>query len=302
LNGVTQQPIEGVSFAYTFADAKAKERRTTQYFELGGHRGLYHDGWMASAISFAPWQPIRTGFDPDKQKWELYNIDQDFTQATDLAATNPQKLRELQDLWWSEAAKYHVLPLDWRAVERLNAENMGRPQLGGKRNLLTYYPGQVAVPNDAAPRVLNKSWSITADLDIPEGGAEGMIVTHGGITAGYGLYLRAGKPVFSYNYLAKDRYLVEANQPLPTGKVQLKMDFNYQGAKGEFGKPATVVLSANGNRIAEAPLPRTVPIQWSLGEGMDIGEDVGSAVDFTYELPFKFTGEIEKVSFELKQD
>lgn len=166
-----------------------------------------------------------TGFDPDKQKWELYNIDEDFTQANDLAAKNPQKLRELQDLWWAEAAKYHVLPLDWRASERLNAELMGRPELGGKRSKLTYYPGQLAVPNDASPRVLNKSWSVTADLNIPENGAEGMIVTHGGITGGYGLYLRAGKP-------------------------------------------ATVVLSANGSKIAEGQLPQTVPIQFSLGEGM----------------------------------
>lgn len=300
LNGVAQTPIEGVSFAYTFPDAKAKERHTTQYFELGAHRGLYHNGWMASALAFPPWQPLRTGFDPDKQVWELYNIDEDFTQANNLAAKNPQKLRELQDMWWAEAAKYHVLPLDWRAAERLNAENMGRPQLGGKRNQLTYYAGQLAVPNDAAPRVLNKSWSITAELDIPQSGAEGMIVTHGGITAGYGLYLRASKPVFSYNYLAKDRYLIEAQQPLPTGKVQLKMDFTYQGAKGEFGKPATVVLSANGSKIAEGLLPQSVPIQFSLGEGMDIGEDVGSAVDFTYELPFKFTGTIEKVTFDLK--
>jgi arylsulfatase A-like enzyme len=131
LNGVPQKPIEGLSFADMFDDAKAKNRRTTQYFELGSNRGIYHNGWMASAISFPPWQPIRTGFDPDKQKWELYNIDQDFSQADDLAAANPRKLRELQDLWWVEAAKYNVLPLDWRAVERLNAELMGRPSLTG---------------------------------------------------------------------------------------------------------------------------------------------------------------------------
>src|SRR5262252_1075499 len=186
LNGVQQKPIEGFSFAHTFDDAKAKSRRTTQYFELGVNRGLYHNGWMASAISFPPWEPNRSGFDPDKQKWELYNVDEDFSQANDLAAANPQKLRELQDLWWVEAAKYQVLPLDWRAVERLNAELMGRPDLAGKRKTFTYYPGQTGLPNDAAPRILNKSWTLTADLEIPEKGVEGMIATHGGIVGGYG--------------------------------------------------------------------------------------------------------------------
>src|SRR5215510_5203592 len=168
LNGITQKPIEDVSFAYTFDDATAKERRVTQYFEMGANRGLYHNGWTASALSFPPWEPNRSGFDPDKQKWELYNIDEDFSQANDLAAANPQKLREMQDLWWVEAARYNVLPLDWRAVERLNAELMGRPDLAGKRTTFTYYPGQTALPNDAAPRILNKSWTLTADLEIPD--------------------------------------------------------------------------------------------------------------------------------------
>jgi hypothetical protein len=197
LNGVTQKPIEGVSFAYTFGDANAKEKHTTQYFELLVNRGLYHDGWMASAISFAPWQPVRTGFDPDKQKWELYHVAEDFSQAEDLADQNPQKLRELQDLWWAEAAKYNVLPLDWRGVERLNAEAMGRPDLAGNRKSFTFYPRQLALPNDAAPRILNKSWTLTADVEIPESGAEGMIVTHGGLVGGYGLYIRDGKPSLS---------------------------------------------------------------------------------------------------------
>src|SRR5262249_22108056 len=151
LNGVPQKPIEGTSFAYTFDDAKAKGRRVTQYFELGCHRGIYHNGWMASSLSFPPWQPIRTGFDPDTAKWELYNIDKDFSQANDLARDNPQKLRELQDQWWVEAAKYNVLPLDWRAVERLNAEIMGRPGLAGNRHKLTYTPGHAWRPNESPP-------------------------------------------------------------------------------------------------------------------------------------------------------
>jgi len=300
LNGVWQKPIEGASFADTFDDAKAKGRRTTQYFELGVNRGLYHDGWMASAISFAPWQPNRSGFDPDKQKWELYNIDRDFSQADDLAGSNPEKLRQLQDLWWVEAAKHNVLPLDWRAVERLNAELMGRPSLTGDRKTFTYYPGQLGLPNDAGPRILNKSWAVTADIEVPEAGAEGMVVTHGGLVGGYGLYIREGKPTFVYNYLALDRFTVTGREPLPKGKVQLRVDFAYDGKDGELGKGAAVTMTVNGAKVAEGRMPKTIPLQISLGEGMDVGMDVGSAVDFTYRPPFAFTGTIGKVTIDLK--
>jgi arylsulfatase A-like enzyme len=301
LNGIQQKPIEGISFAYTFGDAKAKERHRTQYFEMGANRGIYHDGWMASAISFVPWVPVRGGFDPDKQKWELYNIDQDFSQANDLATSNPQKLRELQDLWWAEAAKYHVLPMDWRVSERFNSELAGRPTLAGKdRKVFTYFPGQVGLPKDAAPRLLNRSWSVTADLEIPDTGAEGMITTNGGIVGGYGLYVRNGKPIFVYNYLSLERPTIVASDSLPTGKVKLVVDFRYQGRPGEFGKGATVTMSVNDKKVGEEQLTRTIPAQISLNEGMDIGEDVGSPVDFTYNPPFKFTGKIEKVTYELK--
>ena len=300
LNGVSQKPIEGVSFADTFKDVSAKGHRTTQYFELGSNRGLYHDGWMASALSFPPWQPVRTGFDPDKQKWELYNIDQDFSQADDLALDKPQKLRELQDLWWAEAARYNVLPLDWRAVERLNGELMGRPSLTGDRKTFTYYPGQIGLPNEAAPRILNKSWTLTADIDVPDSGVEGMIATHGGLEGGYGLYVRDGKPTFVYNYLSVERYTFQSNQPLPKGKVQVQIDFAYEGKQGELGKTATVAMMVNGAKVAAGQLPRTIPIQISIGEGFDVGMDVGSPVDFTYKLPFKFTGQIEKVTVDLK--
>jgi arylsulfatase len=300
LNGVPQKPIEGTSLAYTFDDAKAKDRRTTQYFEMGCCRGLYHDGWMASAISFVPWNPTRAGFDIDRQKWELYHIDRDFSQADDLGSANPQKLRELQDLWWAQAAKYNVLPLDWRGTERLNAELMGRPSLGGDRKTLTYYPGQVGLPNEASPRVLNKSWTLTADVEIPAGGAEGMIVTQGGLVGGYGLYVRGGKPTFVYNYLELERPTITGRDALPEGRVKLVVDFKYEGKPGERGKPATVTMSVNGAEVAEGRLERTIPLQISLGEGLDIGMDVGSAVDFTYKPPFKFTGKIEKVTIELK--
>jgi arylsulfatase A-like enzyme len=300
LDGISQKPIEGTSFAYTFDDAKAKGRHATQYFELAVNRGIYHDGWMASAMSFVPWEPNRGKFDPDKQKWELYNIDEDFSQANDLAAKQPEKLREVQDQWWVEASRYNVLPLDWRGVERLNAELMGRPSLTGDREAFTYYPGQVGLVNEAAPRILNKSWTLTADIEVPDSGVEGMIATHGGLVGGYALYVREGKPTFVYNYLELERPTIIGKDTLPKGKVKLVVDFRYEGKAGERGKGAAVTMSVNGVAVAEGQLPRTIPLQLSLGEGMDIGMDVGSQVDFNYKLPFKFTGKIEKVTVELK--
>jgi hypothetical protein len=157
---------------------------------------------MASAPSFVPRDPNRQEWDPDKAVWELYKIDEDFSQVNDLAAKNPQKLRELQDLWWIEASKYNVLPLDWRGTIRMNAEAMGRPSLTGGRTSMTYYPGTIGLPDAASPRMCNKSWTITADIEALDDKAEGMIVTHGGLEGGYGLYLRDGKPTFVYNFLA----------------------------------------------------------------------------------------------------
>jgi arylsulfatase len=256
---------------------------------------------MASAASFEPWNPNRAAFDIDQQKWELYDIAEDFSQANDLAASNPQKLRELQDLWWAQASKYNVLPLDWRAAERLNAELMGRPSLMGDRTTLTYYPGQIGLPNEASPRILNKSWTLTADIEIPNGGgAEGMIVTQGGLVGGYGLYVREGKPTFVYNYLELERPTITGRDALPAGKVKLVIDFKYEGKGEERGKPATVTMSVNGARAAEGRLERTIPLQISIGEGLDVGMDVGSPVDVTYKPPFAFTGKIEKVTVELK--
>ncbi|MBX9582821.1 MAG: arylsulfatase [Gemmataceae bacterium] len=298
LNGVKQRPIEGVSFARTFADPKAPETRPTQHFELLVNRGLYHDGWMASSRSFVPWVPTRGAFDPLTAKWELYKIGDDFSQAEDVAARHPEKVKELEALFWKEAERYNVLPLDWRAVERLNAELQGRPTLAGKATTFTYYPGQVGLPNEACPRVLNKSWTITADVEVPDAGAEGTVVTHGGMPGGYGLFVEGGKPAFVYNYLDLERTTVAGPDPLPKGKVRLVADFAYDG--GGAGKGGTVTLSVNGRKVAEGKLPRTIPNQISLGEGLDVGMDIGSPVDFTYRLPFAFTGKVEKVVYELR--
>ena len=298
LNGTPQKPTEGESFADTFAEAKAPSKRKTQYFELGCNRGLYHDGWMASAPAFVPWEPVRESFDPDRVIWELYNVDSDFSQANDLAAKNPEKLRELQDLWWVEAAKYNVLPLDWRATERFNSELMGRPNPLRGRTRMVYYPGTFGVPDQASPPMLNKSWTITAEIEIPDGPASGMIITQGGLEGGYGLYLRDGRPTFVYNFLSIERPTFASCSPLRPGRTTLVVDFAYDG--GGIGKGGTITMTANGAKLAEGRLDRTIPNMMSIGEGLDIGRDTGSPIDFSYELPFAFTGTIEKVTVELK--
>jgi arylsulfatase len=300
LNGIQQKPIEGISFAFTLDDAKAPSKRKTQYFELACNRGLYHEGWMASCPSFVPWDPNRGDWDPDKAPWELYKVNEDFSQANDLAAKYPQKLRQLQDLWWVEASKYSVLPLDWRGVIRMNAEAMGRPSLIGHRTTMTYYPGTVGLPDAASPPMCNKSFTISAEIELSDGNAEGMIVTHGGLEGGYGLYLRDGKPTFVYNFLSVERTTLAAKESLPRGKATLVVDFAYDG--GGVGKGGKLTMSANGKKLAEGRLTRSIPIQFSLGEGLDVGMDVGSPVDFTYQLPFAFTGRIEKVTIDLKRE
>jgi arylsulfatase len=285
LNGVPQKPVEGLSFADTFADAKAPAKRKTQYFELGCNRGLYHDGWMASAPSFIPWDPNRDpNWDPDTQVWELYKVDEDFSQANDLASEHPEKLRTLQDLWWAEASKYSVLPLDWRGTIRMNAEAMGRPSLVGKRTKAVYHEGMIALPGAACLPMLNKSFTITAEVHLPDDRAEG-------------LYLREGRPTFVYNFLGKERPTFVGDKPLPKGKATISVEFAYDG--GGMGKGGKLTLKANGATVAEGRLERSVPIQFAIFEGLDVGMDNGSAVDFTYTLPFAFTGKVERVEIEV---
>ena len=250
LNGIQQKPIEGISFAFTLDDAEAKSLRKTQYFELGCNRGLFHDGWMASSPSFVPWDPNRSGFDLDKAPWELYKIDEDFSQANDLAQQYPEKLRELQDLWWVEAAKYNVLPLDWRATIRMNAELMGRPSLIAGRTKMIYYAGTIGLPDAASPPMCNKSWTITADLELTDDSTNGMIITHGGLEGGYGLYLRNGKPTFVYNFLSMERPTFTGADALPKGKVQLVVDFVYGGGMGKGGQ---ITMTANGKKDCPRP-------------------------------------------------
>ena len=208
VNGITQKPIEGVSMAYTFdqANAKAPSKRDTQYFEMAGNRGIYHDGWMANTTPFAPPWDLATGKLPDVvdgYKWELYNITEDFSQYNDLAAKMPDKLKEMQALFLTEAAKYNVLPLDNTAFSRLLTP---RPSAVAGRTVFTYTGENSGIPLGNAPDILDKDYTITAEVTIPEGGAEGMIVTLGGRFGGYGLYLLKGKPVFVYNLLDLERF------------------------------------------------------------------------------------------------
>lgn len=298
LNGIAQQPIEGISFGYTFNDAKAPDRRKQQVFEIVANRGIYQNGWFASSLSFVPWTSSREGFDVDKAKWELYNIDKDFTQADDLAASNPDKLRAMQDLWWAEAARNNILPLDWRGPERMSAELTGKPSLAAGRKTFVYDTPLAALPEAAAPDLKNKSFTITAEADIPPNGAEGMIFTQGGFTGGWGFYIQGGKLIALHNWLDHERYRVVSNAPLPTGKVTLAMDFRYDG--GGVAKGGQLTLTANGKKIGEGRVEKTTPFKYSLYEGQDVGEDTGSPIEFSYAPPFKFTGKLDRVTVELK--
>ena len=298
VDGTPQKPIEGVSMVYAFDEAGAPSHRKTQYFEMQGYRGIYQDGWMASSITFEPWILQRPQFDIDKAKWELYNIKEDFSQAHDLAAANPLKVKQMNDLFWAEAAKYDVLPIDWRSLERTSDIAMGRPNptIGRKH---FEYPGQLTnVLLGSAPVLGNTSFSVTADVIVPAGGAEGMIFTQGGFTAGWGFYVQGGKLVGEHNFLGLNRYKVVSTEALPTGSSTLKMEFAYDG--GGPAKGGTITLSVNGKKIGEGRIDRTVPGQYSAFEGQDIGKDTGTPIDEGYTPPFSFNGEITKVIVDLK--
>jgi arylsulfatase len=298
LNGVAQKPLEGVSMVYSFDAAEAPGRRRTQYFEMFVNRGLYHDGWWAASRVNIPWEGGAAPSDPDTATWELYNLDDDFSQASDVAAKNPQKLRELQDLWWTEAARYSVLPLDGRKIERLNGELQGRPSLAGKRTSFTYFPGVVALPAGSAPNVLNKSFAITADVTTKSPKTEGAIFSMGGSDGGYGLYVRDNRPVFAGNFLGRSVTRVTSKAPLPTGPVKLRGEFRYDG--GGMGKGGTMSLFVNDKKVGEGRIAQTQGITLGLGGALDIGEDTGSAVDDAYTPPFRFNGQIQQVTVDLQ--
>jgi arylsulfatase len=298
--GIQQAPIEGKSMRYAFDDAKAPSNHTTQYFEMFANRALYNDGWVAATTpTTPPWVAIADKTDPiDGYKWELYNIDEDFTESNDLAASNPEKLRELQRQFYIEAVKYDVLPLDNSKVERLDVNN--RPSNIRGMSEFTYYDGMIRIPEGSAPDLKNKSFGISAVVEIPEGGAEGMLMTQGGRFAGVGLYILDGRPVFHYNLAGVERYTVAGQDPLTPGKHVVTLDFVYDG--DGVGKGGQATLTVDGKQVASEKLPQTIAYRMSLDETLDIGEDTGTPVSEDYHVPFNFTGKLEKVTINITEE
>ncbi|MCX5571696.1 arylsulfatase [Kaistia nematophila] len=299
VNGTAQTPIQGKSFLSVLDDAKAEEVRTSQYFEMFVNRGMYDKGWWAASLAFEPWDPVRGEFDPMKAKWELYNLDEDFSQAKDLAAKNPDKLEELKALWWAEASKNKALPLDWRGAERFSAEGTGKPNLAAGRDSFTYEGVLAGLPESSAPDLKNKSFSVTAKVKIKEN-ANGMIFTQGGNTGGWAFYLKDGQLKAVHNYIDVAVYSVESDSAVPAGEHELKMEFAYEGGK-EMGKSGSITLSIDGKAVGSGTIAKTTPFKYSLSENQDVGTDTGTAVTSDYKAPFDFQGELEKVVVELQK-
>ena len=297
IDGFMQEPIEGVSLAYTWDDTDANSKRTTQYFEMFANRAIYDDGWVACTTpTTPPWVSVADPVDViDGYQWELYNINQDFSESNDLSKQEPEKLAELQRLFYIEAVKHDVLPLDNSKVERLDVRN--RPSLTEGRDTFTYYDGMIRIPEGSAPDLKNRSFGISTVLQIPEGGAEGLVMTQGGRFCGMGLYLLDSKPVFHYNLAGVERYQVASGQKLSPGKHVITFDFNYDG--GGVGRGGQATLTVDGDEVDSKKFPRTIPFRMSLDETLDIGEDTGTPVSEDYRVPFEFTGEIEEVTIKV---
>ena len=292
VNGVWQKPIEGVSMVYSFDDGKAKGHRGTQYFEMLGNRALYHDGWIAVCRhGRLPWVTAGS-FSFDNDKWELYNLQDDFSEANDLASKNPDKLRELQDLFWAETAKYNVLPLDDRFIER--ADPNLRPSLIEGRTQFTYFAGAYRIPESSSANIKNKSHVITASVDKP---GDGVLVAAGGVVGGYALFVKDGKPTYEYNWFGMSRYRVTSSEKLPAGRSTVRVEFKYDG--GGLGKGGTVTMFVNDKKVGEGRVDMTIFGRFSADETFDTGLDTGSPVSNSYQSPFKFTGTLNKIEIDL---
>ncbi len=312
VDGIPQKPIEGVSMVYTFdkKNEHAPSTHHTQYFEVAGDHAIYHDGWIASSkVVEAPWNNSGAAqADPAGYPWELYDLRKDWTQYEDVAAKNPQKLKEMEDLFWSEAKKYQVLPLDASKFTRLVAP---RPNLTAGRSVFTYSGEMIGTPNGDAPSVIAASYSIKAEVEIPQGGAEGMIVTQGGRFGGYGFYLLKGKPVFTWNMLGLERVKWMAPDALSPGKHTLEYDFKYDGlgaatlafnSVSGLGRSGTGVLKVDGKDVANIKLPKTIPLTLQWDENFDVGADTLTGVDDRdYQPPFKFTGKLDKLTLTIER-
>jgi len=296
VNGIEQDPIEGTSLAYTFNDAAAAEQHKVQYFEMFGNRALYQDGWYARTIHRPAWRPKPLNT-LQEDKWELYNTSEDFSLASNVAEQNPEKLKEMQDLFMAEAEKYHVLPLDDRLLERTNAEMMGRPTVMGNRNTITYGEGMKGMGVDIFIDLRNVGYTITAEV-VVEAGGNGVIVCQGGRFGGLSFYMKNGKPAFSYNYLGMESTHIIADQALKPGNYKLTYDFKYDG--GGMGKGGVGTISVNGNKVIEKRIEKTQPGVFSVDDLADVGVDDGTHVA-DYGKSSKFNGKIEYVTIERKK-
>jgi arylsulfatase len=299
VNGTQQMPLQGQSMVPSFHDAGSPEFRETQYFEMLGNRGIYHQGWTACTKHSTPW--ILTGkFPPlDDDVWELYAPD-DSTQAHDLAKEKPEKLRELQRLWLIEAVRYNVLPLDDRKLERFNPEIAGRPQLI-RGNTQMLYSGMIGLPENIVLNVKNKSHAVTAKVVIPKDGAKGVILAQGGVFGGWSIYAKEGRPTYCYNLLGLQYSKIEGKKPIPAGEHQVRMEFAYDG--GGLGKGGTVSLYIDGEKTGEGRLDRTTPNLFSLDDKTDVGSDRCTPVSDDYGSDeSEFNGQIKWIQIDLGED
>jgi arylsulfatase len=279
VNGVMQEPLHGVSMAYSFDDPKAAERHETQYFEMVCNRGIYHRGWTAvTRHGLLPWQVTGAGPSLNNDVWELYDTTKDWSQARNLAKENPDMLHKLQQLWLIEAVKYNVLPLDDRFAERGNSEIAGRPELiSGNRQMI--FGALTRVPALATITLSNKSFAVTAQIEVPKSGAEGVIVAVGGITGGWSLYAKDGKPKWCYNFFGLEQTYVEGASAIPSGQHQVRLEFTYDG--GGIAKGGTASLFVDGQKVGEGHVKQTEPFAFGE-ESMDLGHEAGSPVTYDY--------------------
>lgn len=294
VNGIDQMPMHGVSMAYTFDDATAPDRHTTQYFELTGSRAIYQDGWWAGTrhgldgVTAAAKQVVP--FDEDA--WELYDLRNDFGHAINLAARHPERLAELQALFDHEARTYNVYPMVNNAFDLLTAK---RPRLVSG-NRASYSAGTIRLPEDGVIDIKNRSFSVIADVDNPDGDAEGMLVTLGGETGGFAFYVLSGTPTFQYNWLGREHYTITSSQPLPKGASTIRFDFAYDG--GGRGKGGTGTLRLDGETVGTGRIDKTVPVYFSTDDTFDVGEDWGTPISPAYKPPFRFTGTLKTVTID----
>ncbi|TWT67699.1 Arylsulfatase [Posidoniimonas polymericola] len=304
VNGVGQRPMEGVSMAYSFDDAEAADRHLVQYFEIMGNRGLYYDGWFAGTVHMYPWAPPRNTFENDD--WELYHVTEDFSMANNLADERPEKLKELQEMFLSEAVKYKVLPLDDRRQLRVNAKLAGRPTLMGDRKSLTVYEGLGFLPENDFIDTKNTSFEIVAQIDNTEGDAAGVIVSQGGRFGGWSLYVQQGKPVYTYNFLGLDSYTIKSDEALPKKQATIKLEFDYAGQSSDgqqkLGAGGTATLLIDGKKVGSGKVEKTQFAIWSADETANVGVDRETPVSSDYdEHSSRFTGKIDKVTITLEQ-